>query len=108
MTDSRDTPKKKSLIKSYWWLMFFYLLPLLTVGGFWGLLQWGNFLDDVGRDGGEIGAFDPEAIRVFFSAFFEHGSTPGLIGLVIGICLIFLIRITKKLLKKQTNETSSE
>ena len=97
MTDSKDNPKKNSLIKSHWWLMFFYLLPFLAVGGFWGFLQHYNLIEDVGRDGGEMGLFAPEAVKVFLAAMLEHGMTPGLIGLSIGIAGTFLYRIAKKI-----------
>lgn len=108
MDSEKDTPQKKSLIQCYWWVMFFFLLPFLTVGGYWGFLRWGHLLDDIGRDGGQMDAFHPEAIQAFFSGLFEFGTVPGLIGLAIAFTLIFLIRMIGKLRRPKSSGDASE
>ncbi|MBZ0189276.1 MAG: hypothetical protein K8F91_23730, partial [Candidatus Obscuribacterales bacterium] len=88
-----------------WWTALFFLFPFLKVGGFWAFLSWGKVLDSAGRDGIELDAFCPEAVSALFKGLFEHGTIPGLIGLVVAAALIMTIRVIKKVRKSDSNET---
>ena len=91
-----DQKTNKSLISRYWWIPLFFFIPFLTVGGFWAILSWGKVIDDAGRSQMEINAFAPDAVLAFVSGLFQHGTIPGLIGLILaGVALIVTKRIRR-------------
>ncbi|MBZ0187305.1 MAG: hypothetical protein K8F91_13745 [Candidatus Obscuribacterales bacterium] len=73
-----------------------FIVPFIAVGSYWAVLGWSHVIADAGREGIEMDAFAPEAMKEFWNGFTEFGFLAGVVGLIIVVAATYSYRFFNK------------